>query len=83
MPHDRRPVEHGDEPVVRVAGVADQRDDAGLVVVAVDPLKAAAVEVALVQRGLRAVQAVQILDELLQARVQRLAQKSDQSSESS
>ena len=52
---------------------ADERDDAVLAVVAVDPLEARRLEVDLVQRRLRRVDAVQILDEPPQPGVQRLA----------
>ena len=36
---DRRPVQHDDDPVSGVGGAADERDDARVVVVAVDPLE--------------------------------------------
>ena len=58
---DRREVEDHHDEVVRIARVADDRDDAVLVVVAVNPAEARRIEVALVQRRLRPVMPVEIL----------------------
>src|SRR5687768_14109882 len=51
-PRHRREVGQDDAEILRVARLADHRDDAVLVVVAVDPAEPRALEVDLVQRRL-------------------------------
>src|SRR5690606_10713249 len=59
-----------DHRVARVA-LADEREHALLAVVAVDPLEAVAGKVVLVERGLAAVERVEIPHPALEPRVQR------------
>ena len=72
---DRREVEDHHHEIVRIARVADDRDDAVLVVVAVDPAEARGVEVHLVKRRLGAVVPVEILNVSPQTGVRRLVEQ--------
>ena len=53
VPRDRRPVQHGDQAVVGIGGLANEGNDTRLVIVAVNPLETGAVEVAFVQATAR------------------------------
>ena len=72
---DRREIRDRDKKILAVLRAAYERYDAVLAVVAVNPLESGRIEVDLVQRMLGPVDAVQILDELPQALVQRLIQR--------
>src|SRR5690348_9487493 len=72
---NRREVEHHDEVLAAVARVAHHRDDAVLVVVAVDPAEARGLEVDLMEGALRLVMPVEILYEAAQRRVRRIVEQ--------
>jgi len=73
--HDRREIDDGQQEVRPILGAPHQRDDRVVAVVAIDPLEAGGVEVALVECRLGGVNTIEILDELLQSLVQGLLEQ--------
>src|SRR5262249_20617977 len=74
-PGHRREVEDHHEKIAAVARIANDRDNAVLVVIAIDPPEALRIEVALVERRLRAVAPVEIAHVSMERLVLRLIQQ--------
>jgi hypothetical protein len=73
--HDRREVAHHDDEVVGIARAAQERDDAVLIVVRLDPEEALGMVVALAQRRRGAIEPVEVLDQELDALVRGILEQ--------